>query len=261
MFLGGENIINRIGETKTNTYGTKMKIIAYRKYDDIDVEFLDDYHYIKEHNTYNNFKKGQIKNPYDKWVYGVGAIGDGRFKVKVETDGDYTPEYTAWVNMLKRCYCEKEKALNSTYISRCSVCEEWLNFQNFAKWYEEHKYSVNERLQVDKDIQNPKNAIYSPKTCFLTPQRINLLFVNKTNNRGLPNGIQKYNKGYLAMYNHIKLGMYNTLEEAYKIYSNAKKDEVVKLANEYKNIIPIELYNALLNYEFLIENDKNYTVA
>lgn len=38
--FGGENIINRIGEIKTNTYGTKMKIIAYRKCDDIDVEFL-----------------------------------------------------------------------------------------------------------------------------------------------------------------------------------------------------------------------------
>ena len=73
-----------------------MKIVGYRNTNDIDVEFLDDFHYIKKHNTYNNFKRGQIKNPYDKWVYGVGAIGDSRFKVKIETNGDYTPEYTAW---------------------------------------------------------------------------------------------------------------------------------------------------------------------
>ena len=33
------------------------------------------------------------------------------------------------------------------------------------------------------------------------------------------------------------------------------------IANEYKNKIPEEVYNALLNYEVRIENDKNYVVA
>ena len=30
------------------------------------------------------------------------------------------------------------------------------------------------------------------------------------------------------------------------------------IANEYKNKIPDDVYNALLNYEVRIENDKNY---
>lgn len=254
-------ITNRLEEINTNTYGTKMKIVAYRSYTDIDVEFLDEHHYVKKHNNYHNFKVGGIKNPYDKWVYGVGAIGDGRFKVKIETNGDYTPEYTAWVNMLKRCYYQKKNAKNDAYLDRCTVCEEWLNFQNFALWFEKHKYYVNERLHVDKDISNPCNTVYSPKTCFLTPQKINMLFMNKPNKRGLPNGIIKYPSGYLAKYNHKDLGIYNTLEEAYKVYSKEKKNEIVKVANEYKGIIPNELYEALLNYEFLITNDKNYKVA
>ena len=41
-----------LGEIKENNKGTKMKIIAQRSTDDIDVEFLDDYHYVFKHNTY-----------------------------------------------------------------------------------------------------------------------------------------------------------------------------------------------------------------
>lgn len=40
-----------------------MKIVGYRNTNDIDVEFLDDFHYIKKHNTYNNFKKHSSEIP------------------------------------------------------------------------------------------------------------------------------------------------------------------------------------------------------
>lgn len=235
-----------------------MKIVSYRKCSDIDVEFLDDHHYIKRHNTYSNFKSGQIKNPYDKCLYGVGAIGDGKFKVKVETNGEYTQEYTAWVNMLKRCYYKRDNAANKAYLEKCVVCDEWLNFQNFAKWYVNHKYDVNERLHVDKDIKNPCSKIYAPENCILVPQRINMLFMNKLNKRGLPNGITKYKNGYLSKYNEEELGVYQTIDDAYKVYACRKKAEIISIANEYKNIIPYEIYNLLLNYESLIQNDKNY---
>ena len=88
-----------------------------------------------------------------------------------------------------------------------------------------------------------------------------MLFSNKPNKRGLPNGIVKYKEGYLAKYAGKDLGKYPTLEEAYAIYSNAKKDVIITIANEYKNQIPEEVYTALLNYEVRIENDKNYIVA
>ena len=72
------NILDRTGEIGRNNFGTDMKIVAYRRYDDIDVEFLDEHHYVKEHNTYSNFKSGAIKNPYDRSVYGVGYVGEGK---------------------------------------------------------------------------------------------------------------------------------------------------------------------------------------
>ena len=46
---------NKIGVIKENTNGTLMKIIAYRNSSDIDVEFLDNHHYVKTNSTMSNF--------------------------------------------------------------------------------------------------------------------------------------------------------------------------------------------------------------
>lgn len=59
-----------------------MKIIRYGGWEDIDVQFQDDFYYIKEHQTYSNFKKGEVKNPYDRTVFGVGYVGVGKYKTK-----------------------------------------------------------------------------------------------------------------------------------------------------------------------------------
>ena len=39
-----------------------------------------EYNYTKEHTTYNNFKKGEITCPYEKRVFGVGYLGEGKYK-------------------------------------------------------------------------------------------------------------------------------------------------------------------------------------
>ena len=245
-----------VGEINENTKGTKMKIIAYRGNSDIDVEFLDTHHYVFQHAIYQNFKTGTIKNPYDKTVYGKGYIGEGKYVGWV--NGNHTEEYEIWKGILKRCYSESQKDVFNSYFNISEVCDEWLNFQNFAEWYHTHKYECDGRLHIDKDIKYPGNKLYSPYHCLLTPQRINMLFMNKPNNRGLPNGIKKYKSGYLAKYNQEELGIYPTVEEAYAVYSDAKKKAIIAIANEYRGKIPEELYNALLNYEIRIENDKNY---
>ena len=56
-----------------------MKIVSYRSSEDLDVEFIDDFHYIKKHQTYVNFRRGQIKNPYDKTVFDIGYLGAGKY--------------------------------------------------------------------------------------------------------------------------------------------------------------------------------------
>ena len=93
----------------------------------------------------------------------------------------------------------------------------------------------------------------------LVPQRINMLFSNKPNKRGLPNGMyHSYSGKYRVKYGGKELGVYPTLEEAYSVYANAKENKIKEVADEYKEIIPSDVYDVLVNYKVLIENDKNY---
>lgn len=253
MPFGGE-IIGRTGEIRKNNKGTDMKIILYHSYNEVDVEFLDKFHYVTT-TTYSNFKRGQVRNPYDITVNGIGYIGDGEYKTK-KSPQRHTDAYNTWVTLLYRCYCDE----STVYYKESKVCQDWLCYQNFAKWYESNQYKVKGRLHLDKDILFPGNKMYAPDKCLLVPQRINMLFVNQSNNRNLPNGIRKASKGFLAKYNNKELGIYNTVEEAYKAYSQKKKEEIVKIANEYKGVIPQKVYDALLKYEFDIHNDRNYLI-
>ena len=160
--------INRIGETKISRFGSKMTIIEYNRNMDIWIKFEDGY---KTHTNYPAFQKGYVKNPYDKSVFGIGYFGEGKYTAKLNNKA--TSCYTLWHNMLRRCYVLKDMHTHPTY-ENCTVCEEWLNFQNFATWYEENFYQItNEKMAIDKDIVIKGNKIYSPETCVFVSQRIN----------------------------------------------------------------------------------------
>ncbi len=247
---------SRLGEIRNSNSGTPMKIIKYVDYQNIDVMFLDDHNYVKTHATYSNFKNGCIKNPYDKNVYGIGYLGLGNHVIKIGKDK--SQPYKAWHELIARCYADKKKDTFPAYYDICTVCQEWLCYNTFADWYEKNKYECNGRLHLDKDILYPGNKIYSPYTCLLVPQRINMLFTNKPNKRGLPNGIVRYGSGYLAKYSGIELGVYKSIEEAFEIYAYKKEQIIKQIADEYKSVIPDKVYNALYEYKVSIYNDKNY---
>ena len=82
--------------------------------------------------------------------------------------------------------------------------------------------------------------------------------MNKKNSRGLPNGVIKQSNGYLAKYNGENLDVFPTVEEAYVAQRAKKKEEIIKIANERRSKLPDYVYEALLRYEFRIENDVNY---
>lgn len=233
-----------------------MRIIRYGSISDIDVQFMDEYGHIVHNAAYTNFKNGQIKNPYDKTTYGVGYLGSGKYMAKA--DGKVVESYNVWHDMIRRCYSEKSKEKFQAYFHVCKVSKLWHDYQNFAEWFNENKYEVDGRLHIDKDILYPGNKIYCPDTCLLVPQRINMLFLNKPNKRGLPNGIVRYSDKYLVKYNGVEYGYRNTLEDAFELYAKVKKDAIIKIANEYKDIIPKMLYDALLKYDVIINADRNY---
>lgn len=254
----------RLGEENYNSFGTLMRIVEYKNARDIIVEFQDEYH-ARVHTNYNAFKKGNVKNPYDREVYGVGYIEVGKYKVS--ENGKHTKAYTIWHNMLMRCYDPYYINKYPTYID-CFVCEEWLNFQNFAKWYDENVYNCNnERMHLDKDILCKGNKIYSPETCVLVPQRINELFTKRDATRGrYPIGVNyhKNNNKLLVQCNIFEneksklkyLGNFplNKPFQAFYVYKQFKENYIKQVADEYKDLIPKKLYEALYKWEIEIND-------
>ena len=85
-----------------------------------------------------------------------------------------------------------------------------------------------------------------------------MLIVNKPNKRGLPNGIRKAYGKYCAKYNNEEVGAFDYLNDAFAVYAKRKEQHIKQVADEYKQLIPVKLYNALYNYKVRIEDDKNY---
>lgn len=148
----------RLGEISSNKFGTPMKIIDYKNSANVTVEFQDEFKY-EITTTYNNFKRKVIKNPYDKTVCGVGYVGEGNYLTK--RNHRPTVQYTDWSHIIIRCYKEKERKLHPAY-ENCTVCNEWLNFQTFAKWYDKNFYDIGHgRMHIDKDILHKGNKVYN----------------------------------------------------------------------------------------------------
>lgn len=238
-----------VGTIGYNTKGTKMIIIAERNRMDIDVEFLDEHHYIKKHTTLTNFSRGQIKNPFDVSVLGKGYVGNGKYLTKISKD-KRTVEYSIWTSMMDRCYGKREQY--SAYVDNTEVCGEWLNFQNFAEWFNQNKYDIGkERLHLDKDIQYEGNRTYSPYHCILIPQSINEQFKNHSGRKkqidtDLPYTIRRSGKRYLVSYRGYSLGSYNSVDECVSIYLVEKKKYLRELVDKYKNM-PDEVKQIVLN--------------
>jgi len=206
----------KIGETKINNRGSKMTIIEYKNYHNIIVNFDEQDYSVKS--TYKQFEIGGIKSPYDKTVFGHGYIGIGNYNVKKGEKYSNKKSYTAWVEMLRRCYYEKSQERFPTY-KDCTVCSEWYNYQNFARWFEENYYEIEGELMcLDKDILVKGNKVYSPDTCIFAPSTINSIFTKRNSKRGdYPIGVtyHKKDKKYVSKCNcgrkiAIEIGRFNS---------------------------------------------------
>ena len=245
--------IERVGETRYNCHGSKMTIIEYIDSQNIVVQFQNGYT-IKS--TYSNFTKEQCKSLYDETVCDVGYIGEGVYETMKGTS--QSPEYIAWTSMLRRCYYKTAQNKRNTYVG-CSVCEEWHNFQNFGRWYDENYYEIKEeKMCLDKDILIKGNKVYSPENCIFVPNNINVLFTKSDAKRGVyPIGVykRKRNNKFVAQCkngiqkNQITLGEFDTVEKAFNTYKSYKEQIIKNIADKYKNQIPEKLYKAMYTYE------------
>ena len=254
--------VDRIGEEGCNKFGSKMIIKEYRNNRDIDVYFPE-YNWTFKHAQYQSFKKGKIKCPYEPRTFGIGYLGEGKYKVW--ENGKITDEYDIWHSMLRRCYNPKLHEKRSTY-KDCKVEDYLLNFQHMGEWIENNYYEVpGEKMCLDKDILCKGNKIYSRETCIFVPERINNLFTKSDKSRGKnPIGVTELPSGNYQAYcsdgygKLIRLGTYKTKEEAFNIYKEYKEKVIKEVIDSYKGIIPEPHYSrlreAMYNYEVEIDD-------
>ena len=250
----------KLGETVIQNCGEVAFIVEYVNSMDITIQFKTSGELVNT--TYNHFVRGEVKSHFTPSVFGIGTTGLESIR---DENGEILNSYNCWRGMLERCYSAKCQEKNPTY-KDCCVCVEWLYYPNFKKWYDNNYYEINNKTsQLDKDILIKGNKIYSPATCIFVPNFINKLFIKRQNDRGeLPIGVyySKRDKKYKAQLSVFKdgksvrkgLGYFNTADEAFKAYKQAKEDYIKEVADNYKDEIPVELYKSMYAYEVSIDD-------
>lgn len=136
------------------------------------------------------------------------------------------------------------------------MCDDWLYFSNFKKWFDVH-YKVGYAL--DKDILIQGNKVYSPESCCFVPQFINSILSNCYAHGDFKQGVSWNSKRGLfeanvSMYGkNISLGCFDSENEAFNAYCTAKyayiKEVAIKAFND--NEIEGNVYDALLKYKII----------
>jgi hypothetical protein len=198
-----------------------------------------------------------------KLVYGFGRYKKGKFKTT--ENGKHTKAYNAWKAMLKRCYDPKYQAKYPTYAG-CSVSDEWLEFQAFARWYEDSYPSDGESYQLDKDLKALGNKIYSPSTCLFVSSAVNKFTTDHGAARGeflIGVNWNKSNEKFLARCcnplteKYEYLGSFTDELQAHLAWRKRKSELAYELAMKQANP---EIRDSLLRWKLALDNNEIHVV-
>lgn len=139
--------------------------------------------------------------------------------------------------------------------SHTNICEEWLVYDDFNKWFNENYYSVDgEKMMLSYRFWNLKNHRIVPEECIYLPRKIYyaMQIYNKSDET-LPRGIykQKNLKYEVRLIENNKpyyTKIFKTKEEALSAYENKKREKLIEIAENYKGTVPQKVINRLLNF-------------
>lgn len=155
---------------KSSNFGDFV-VLSYINSKKVKVRFVDTGYQLVT--TSNSIRKGWVKDKMLPSVFGVGYVGDGEYRPV--TGKIHSPSYRRWICMLRRCYSNSNSRHVADAYKNVSVCDEWHNYQNFAKWFDENYI---DGFDLDKDILSVGSKIYSPETCLFVSSEENSLEVN-----------------------------------------------------------------------------------
>ena len=138
--------------------------------------------------------------------------------------------------MLQRCYSEEYHHRYPTYIG-VKVCDEWLSFMAFRKWWVENQV---DGWHMDKDVLSD-DRIYSPDTCIFVPAWLNTFTIDSWASRGeWPIGVcfDRRRRKFESRCRHPfgkneYLGHFSTPDEAHAAWLARK----IEIANELKHLM------------------------
>lgn len=238
-----DRLLNNIFKTK---YGETFKVLEYNGYNDVLIEYQDG---TKVKTSSIHVVNNNPPNPNRKVIFGVGYHGVG--DIPISNGGVKTDAYVKWHGMLYRVY--SGNVLTDRKASACyngtSVCENWYNFQNFARWFynEKDKYSTDETLCLDKDLFGNGEKKYSEQTCCLLPYKLNIAIQLATK---IHFDVDR-NKWCISCGNSKRRPArkrFSSEEEAWEEYFRMKDALVKDTASAYIDKIPSNVYATLVNF-------------
>lgn len=169
-------------------------------------------------------------------VCGVG-VNDAEYEVRASFGQGPCPIYTIWKSMLTRCYSGRYPSY-----ADCSVCDEWHLFSNFKCWAEKQDYQGK---QLDKDILQKGNKVYSPTTCMFVPIEVNCFIQSDNLSKGVTMKRHKFQsqcrRDGVVQY----LGIFDTYAQAHECWRAEKERQAVAIAAKIDDKI---LANAVEKY-------------
>lgn len=187
----------------------------------------------------------------------ICGVGINDYEDSIYIDGQMIQSYHIWQGIIYRCYSGSLHKRQPCY-SDCSVCDEWLYFTNFKKWFDENYI---EGWDIDKDLLIKGNKEYGPTTCCFVPPEINYMLTKSDKKRGeYPIGVTFHtprNKFRAQMSiitqekekKKIHLGYFTSPEEAFQAYKKEKEAYFRRVANKWKDKIDKRAFEALYNYK------------
>ena len=155
----------------------------------------------------------------------------------------YTRLYSIWIDIKRRTLSPKRKAYQDYGGRGITICEEWLDVQNFYNWAMSNGYS--DELSIDR-IDNEGN--YCPENCRWATQTIQnrnqrIKKNNKSGYKGVyfDKGLGKYRAQIKVSNLQTHLGLYLTAVEGgvaynnYIIENNLEGFILNEIPKEYKN--------------------------
>lgn len=234
--------IPKIGSRWSSLAYGDFTVVEYNGAFNVVIEF-DEPHKCRIRTESRSIRSGEVKNPMlpdDRgFFFGVGDFDS------------HTKSYSVWSHIKKRVGNHNQR---SPAYADCSICEEWHNFQNFAKWHSQQIGFDKTGWHVDKDILVKGNRIYSPTTCVVVPPQVNTMLTKRKADRGnTPIGVVIDNTNrpscqYTENGEHVWRGYFETVEEAFAVYKVAKEAHIKSLANKWKDEIDPRAYDALMCY-------------